>query len=223
MSNNDKQPLRFITIEGVDGAGKSTYIPFIKNYLESKGEEVILTREPGGTELGERLRSLLLNFPMSVMSETLLMFAARAQHIEQVIKPALAEGKWVICDRFTDSTMAYQSGAKGMPESEVKMLESLVQKEIKPGLTYVFDVPLEVSKARLNKTGKVPDKFERESDEFFNNVLCEYKNIVKRDPKRCKLVDSSKTVEETNDQVFVYLENFYNKLKNERPKSLKLF
>ncbi len=213
----NQESLKFITIEGVDGAGKSTYIPFIKNYLESKGEQVVLTREPGGTTLGENLRGLLLNYPMSTLSETLLMFAARAQHIEEIIKPALNEGKWVICDRFTDSTMAYQSGAKGLSETKIKHLETLVQEDIKPGVTFIFDVPLEVSKQRLHKTGKVPDKFERESDDFFNAVIHGYKEIVKKNPARCKLIDSSKTIEETNAQVLLEIEKFHSRFqkKNE--------
>jgi dTMP kinase len=203
---------RFITIEGGDGAGKSTFIPFIKDYLESKGETVVLTREPGGTPLGEKLRDLLLTHRMDVMAETLLMFAARAQHIDDIINPALNEGKWVICDRFTDSTMAYQSSAKGLPESVIKTLQDLVQNDLKPGLSFVFDVPLEVSKARLMKTGKIPDKFESENDDFKERVNIGYKNIVKKNPGRCKLIDSSKTIQETTEQVIVLLDDFYNQI-----------
>lgn len=209
-----KSKYKFITIEGGDGAGKSTFIPFIKDYLEAKGHEVILTREPGGTPLGEKLRDLLLAHKMDVMAETLLMFAARAQHIDDVINPALKEGKWVICDRFTDSTMAYQSSGKGLPESVIKTLQDLVQHDLKPGISFVFDVPLEVSKARIMKTlintGKAPDKFESENDDFKERVNLGYKNIVKKNPNRCKLIDSSKTVEDTKKQVIILLDNFYN-------------
>ena len=204
-----KSKLKFITIEGGDGAGKSTFIPFIQDYLIGKGEEVVLTREPGGTPLGERLRDLLLTHKMDTMAETLLMFAARAQHIEEIIKPALDQGKWVICDRFTDSTMAYQSVAKGLPESVIKTLQDVVQGDLIPGMTFVFDVPLWVSKQRLIKTGKIPDKFESEDDSFKENVNLGYKNIVKKNPNRCKLIDSSRTIDETKEQVLILLDQFY--------------
>lgn len=211
-----KSKYKFITIEGGDGAGKSTFIPFIKDYLESRGESVILTREPGGTLLGEKLRDLLLAHRMDTMAETLLMFAARAQHIEDIIIPALKEDKWVICDRFTDSTMAYQSSAKGLPESVIKTLQDLVQHDLKPGISFVFDVPLEVSKARLMQTGKIPDKFESENDDFKERVNLGYKNIVKKNPARCKLIDSSKTIDETKEQVIILLDEFYNSIKTNK-------
>ena len=204
-----KNRFKFITIEGGDGAGKSTFIPFIQDYLIQRGEQVILTREPGGTPLGEKLRDLLLTHKMDTMAETLLMFAARAQHINEVIRPALEEGKWVICDRFTDSTMAYQSVAKGLPESVIKTLQDVVQNDLLPSITFVFDVPLSVSKQRLLKTGKIPDKFESEDDLFKENVNIGYKNIVKKNPARCKLIDSSRTVEETKEQVLILLNQHY--------------
>lgn len=205
--------LKFITIEGGDGAGKSTFIPFIEEFLKSKGEEVILTKEPGGTPLGDHLRKFLLEHKMDTMAETLLMFAARAQHIKDVIDPALKDGKWVICDRFTDSTYAYQSVAKGLPESVIKNLQDLVQKDLKPGLTFVFDVPLEIGKQRLSKTGKILDKFEREGDDFKERVNLGYKNIVKKNPARCKLIDSSKAVEDTKEQVLIILNDFFKENK----------
>lgn len=207
-----KKP-KFITIEGGDGAGKSTFIPFIAEYLESKGEKVVLTKEPGGTPLGDHLRNFLLEHKMDTMAETLLMFAARAQHIKDVIEPALKEGQWVICDRFTDSTYAYQSVAKGLPESVIKTLQDLVQKDLRPGLTFVFDVPLELGKQRLFKTGKVLDKFEREGDDFKEKVNLGYKNIVKKNPARCKLIDSSEEVAETKEQVLIILNDFYKEQK----------
>jgi len=215
------EKLKFITIEGGDGAGKSTFIPFIKDYLESLGEEVVLTREPGGTELGEKLRELLLTRKMDVTTETLLMFAARAQHIADVIKPALQQGKWVICDRFTDSTYAYQCAGKGFPKSSLKQLENIVQNDLKPGITFIFDVPLHVSKARLVKTGKILDKFESEGDDFKEKVNNGYKNLVKKEINRCKLIDSSKTIEETKEQVLFYLQNFVQEFKNTNKKKLK--
>lgn len=205
-----KTKFKFITIEGGEGAGKSTFIPIIQNYLVEKGEQVVLTREPGGTPLGEKLRDLLLTQKMDTMAETLLMFAARAQHIEQVIKPALNDGKWVICDRFTDSTLAYQSAAKGLPESVIKTLQDVVQKELIPGITFVFDVPISIGKQRLLSKGKILDKFENEDDIFKENVNMGYKNIVKKQPSRCKLIDSSRNIEETKEQVMILLNQFYD-------------
>ena len=218
---NKQNLLKFITIEGVDGAGKSTYIPFIKNFLEARGEEVIVTREPGGTKLGENLRETILNVEMCTMAETLLLFAARAEHVEATINPALEAGKWVICDRFTDSTLAYQSVGKNFPEQKIRLLENLVQGEIKPSLTFIFTVPLEISKQRLAQTGKIPDKFERESDEFFLNINQAYKHIFIREKHRCKLVDSSRTIQETNEQVELYMEEFYRLVNPQRQTRLK--
>lgn len=215
------EKLKFITIEGGDGAGKSTFIPVIKNYLESLGEEVILTREPGGTGLGEKLRDILLTHRMDVTAETLLMFAARAQHHSEVIDPALNAGKWVICDRHTDSTYAYQCAGKGFSEGALKQLENMVQNDVRPGITFVFDVPLHVSKARLAKTGKVPDKFESEPDDFKNRVNIGYKTLVKQQPNRCKLIDSSQTIEDTTEQVLFHLQSFVQDLKNSSKKKVK--
>lgn len=213
---------KFITIEGVDGAGKSSFIEVIKNYLEEKGEKVVITREPGGTKLGEDFREFLLEVKMGLMTETLLMFAARAEHIETVINPALEEGKWVICDRFTDSTIAYQCAAKGLPESKVKSLQEMVQGDLKPGMSLIFEVPLNVSKERLKMTGKTPDKFESEPDEFRDRVIKGYKNIAKKDPTRCKLIDSSGTKEQTKEQVMVLLESFYDEISdNTNKKKMK--
>jgi len=210
------ETMRFITIEGGDGAGKSTFIPLIKEYLESLGEAVILTREPGGSDLGERLRGILLEKKMEVTAETLLMFGARAQHIAEVIEPALNDGKWVICDRFTDSTLAYQCAGKGFPEAHLRQLQQIVQGNLRPGLTFVFDVPLHVSKERLAKTGKIPDKFESESDGFKERVIKGYKEIVKKDPDRCKLIDSSQSIGDTKEQVIHYLEDFLKEFKNKK-------
>lgn len=212
---------RFITIEGGDGAGKSTFIGVIKEYLEKLGHEVVLTREPGGTTLGERIRELVLNEEMSLSTETMLMFAARAEGLDKIVKPALSEGKWVICDRFTDSTQAYQCSAKGYPEGKLRALESVVQDELKPGITFVFDVPLHVSKARLAKTGKTPDKFEGQNDNFKELVNQGYKNIVKQNPNRCKLIDSSQTIQDTADQVLIHLEKYVNDVENVNRKKNK--
>jgi len=161
---------KFITLEGMDGAGKSTHIPRIIELLQAKGCEVVSTREPGGTMLGERLRELLLHESMHPETETLLMFAARREHIAQIIRPALARGAFVLSDRFTDATYAYQCGAKGVPENKVNTLEQWVQAELQPDLTLLFDVPVEVSVARL-ANARSPDKFERESVDFLEKFV----------------------------------------------------
>lgn len=203
---------KFISIEGGDGAGKSTYIPKLKEYLESLGQEVVLTREPGGTQLGEKLRSLFTDTHMSVLTETLILEAARADHIENVIRPALKQGKWVICDRFSDSTFAYQCAAKGLPEAQLKQLEQIVHKDINPNMTFFFDVPLNVSKERLLKHGKKLDRFEVEGDDFKNAVVNGYKTLVKRNPGRYKVVDSSQTIEATTEQVMSIFADYVAKV-----------
>lgn len=213
---------KFITIEGVDGAGKSTAVSSIKNFLESKGEQVVLTREPGGTDLGERLRDLLLHHKMDLLAETLLMFTARAQHIKEIINPALNEGKWVICDRFTDSTIAYQGYAKGLELSKIKALQNLVQEDLTPGITFVLDVTLSKSKDNLSKTNKIPDKFESESDSFFERVISGFKTIARKDPNRCKLINAVNTKEETAEQVLFDLEQFYEKVNPSKSTKLKM-
>ena len=206
---------KFITIEGVDGAGKSTALPFIEKFLQERGEEYIITREPGGTPFGEKMREIVRESnDISVLTETMIMFTARAEHINKIIKPALDAGKWVICDRFTDSTFAYQSMAKGLPETKVKALEKVVQDDVIPGLTLVFDVPVSVSRSRLKKTGKEPDKFERENDGFFQKVIDGYKQIVKNYPSRCKMIDATIAMEERDKNIHFYLEEFYNSFDN---------
>lgn len=203
-----EKKLKFISIEGGDGAGKSTYIPKIKEYLESLGEEVILTREPGGTELSEKLRELFTDKEMSVVTETLLLETSRADHVDRVIRPALQSGKWVICDRFSDSTYAYQCAAKGFPEAQLRQLEAIVHKDVNPSITFFFDTPLNISKQRLLKTGKKLDRFEVAPDETKIAITEGYKTLVKRNPDRYRLIDSSKTIEETSEQVMGYLKDF---------------
>lgn len=199
---------RFISIEGGDGAGKSTYIPKLKEYLESLGEHVILTREPGGTELGEKLRDLFTSINMSVVTETLILEAGRSDHVEKVIRPALNKGSWVICDRFSDSTYAYQCAGKGLPEAQLKQLEAMVHKDINPALTFFFDVPLNVSKERLKKTGKDLDRFEIAPDEFKISVANGYKNLVKKNASRYRLIDSSQTIDETSEQIMEIFKDY---------------
>ncbi|CAN4270644.1 Tmk Thymidylate kinase [Methylophilaceae bacterium] len=186
---------KFITLEGMDGAGKSTHIPHIIALLQAQGHEVVSTREPGGTHLGERLRELVLHETMHVETETLLMFAARKEHIECVIKPALARGAYVLSDRFTDATYAYQSGAKGLTASKIEALEQWVQGEFQPDLTLLFDVPVEVSVERLRAT-RSPDKFERENAEFFSRIRLAYLQRASANPNRFRVIDANKPLDE---------------------------
>ena len=191
---------KFITLEGMDGAGKSTHIPDIINLLKSKGVEVVSTREPGGTELGEPLRTLLLNEPMHPETETLLMFAARREHIAKVIEPALARGAWVLSDRFTDATYAYQSGGRDVLAKKVIELEIWVQGSLQPDLTLLFDVPVEVSLARL-ASARTPDKFERESAEFFTKIRNAYLDRANKNPNRFCIINSNQALDNVKVEV----------------------
>lgn len=191
---------KFITLEGMDGAGKSTHIPDIIKLLDSKGVEVISTREPGGTVLGEQLRALLLNEAMHPETETLLMFAARREHIANVIEPALARGAWVLSDRFTDATYAYQSGGRGVSAEKVISLEAWVQGNLQPDLTLLFDVPVEVSVARL-ASARTPDKFERESAEFFTLIRNAYLDRANKHPNRFRVVNSNQALSDVKIEV----------------------
>jgi dTMP kinase len=191
---------KFITMEGMDGAGKSTHIPSILQALKSRGIEVISTREPGGTALGERLRELLLHETMHPETETLLMFAARREHIANVIAPALARGAYVLSDRFTDATYAYQCGAKGVLTSKVELLEHWVQEDLQPDITLLFDVPVEVSLQRLSGA-RAPDKFERESAEFFTRIRNAYLQRARENPARFRVIDANRALEEVASSV----------------------
>ncbi len=191
---------KFITLEGMDGAGKSTHIPDIIKLLESKGVEVVATREPGGTALGEQLRTLLLNEPMHPETETLLMFAARREHIAKVIEPALTRGAWVLSDRFTDATYAYQSGGRGVLANKVIELETWVQVGLQPDLTLLFDVPVEISVARL-ASARTPDKFERESSEFFTKIRNAYLDRANKNPNRFCIINSNQALDDVKVEV----------------------
>lgn len=191
---------KFITLEGMDGAGKSTHIPDIIKQLENKGLEVVSTREPGGTKLGEELRSLLLNEAMHPETEALLMFAARKEHITKVIEPALDRGAWVISDRFTDATYAYQSGGRGVLAKKIIELEAWVQGNLQPDLTLLFDVPVEVSVARL-ANARAPDKFERESEEFFTKIRNAYLDRAIMNPNRFCIINSNQALDDVKVEV----------------------
>lgn len=195
---------KFITLEGVDGAGKTSHIEFIKEYLTNLKLDFIMTREPGGTELGERLREILLHDEMTPKTETILMFAARNEHIEKVIRPGLMSGAIVISDRFTDASYAYQSGGKGVEDEEIDVLKDLVQKNLQPDLTFLFDLPVEVSIKRLKKTRKL-DKFEKEEKDFHENVRKKYLMIAKNNPKRFSVLNSEKSIDEIQSQIKIKL------------------
>jgi len=184
---------KFITFEGIDGAGKSTHIGFVTDYLASRGKQIVSSREPGGTPLGEKLRDLLLHEKMHLETEALLMFASRREHIAQVIAPNLAAGKWVLSDRFTDASFAYQSGGRGLPRAKMEALEAWVHPELQPDLTLLFDVPLEVARQRLDAT-RTLDKFEREQADFFAKCRVEYLRRAEQFPERFVVVDSTRSI-----------------------------
>jgi len=187
---------KFITLEGVDGAGKSTHLDWIAGRLEAAGKKVTVTREPGGTPLGEELRKLLLAQPMHLETETLLMFAARREHLDQVILPALAGGRWVLSDRFTDATFAYQGGGRGLDPGRIESLENWVHQGLQPDLTLVFDVSVEEAKRRRMAATAAPDRFEQENLDFFARVRAVYLARAARYPQRIRLIDASQTVSE---------------------------
>jgi len=190
---------KFITLEGIDGAGKSTHIGGIADFLRARGKDVVVTREPGGTPLGEKLRELLLSQPMNIETETLLMFAARREHIAQVIAPALAAGRWVLSDRFTDATYAYQGAGRGMAADKIAALEQWVQQGLQPDLTLVFDVPVEIAGRRLARGPA--DRFEREGPEFFERIRAGYLGRAAGDRSRVRVIDGRKSLEEVKNEV----------------------
>lgn len=185
---------KFITFEGVDGAGKSTHLPWFAAMLRQRGCDVLVTREPGGTPLGEQLREILLNQDMSIGTETMLMFAGRLEHVEQVIKPALHSGKWVICDRFTDASYAYQGGGRRMEWDKLSQLEHWVHHDLQPDLTLLFDVPVEVARQRLTNNATL-DRFEQEHADFFERVRGGYHRRVQQNPQRYIVIDAAQSVD----------------------------
>ncbi len=187
----------FITVEGGEGGGKSTNMIYIADYLKAKGYEVVETREPGGTALGEKLRNLLLDKNISNMdcsTELLLMFATRAQHIAEVIKPALDAGKWVLCDRFTDATYAYQGGGRNIPMERIAVLEDWVQGELRPDLTLLLDIPVEEGMKRATLRGE-KDRFEQEQISFFERVRQRYLAMAAQQPNRYRIINAAQTLE----------------------------
>ncbi|MGB0459338.1 MAG: dTMP kinase [Porticoccaceae bacterium] len=204
---------KFITIEGTEGVGKTTNIEFIKQWLVDNGISFINTREPGGTPLAEEIRQVLLsNREEKVCSkaELLMMFAGRAQHIDQVIEPQLAQGNWVLCDRFTDATYAYQGAGREMGNDLIKSLETMVQGDMRPDLTLVLDVPVELGLERAGKRSE-PDRFELEKTDFFNRVRQAYLSMATNNPERYKIIDASQTLEHVQLQIADTLNSFLQK------------
>ena len=200
----------FITLDGIDGAGKTTQLAVIREWFAAQGRPVLFTREPGGTPLGEALRRLLLNpkTQAGLRAETLLMFAARAQHIESVILPALEGGVSVVSDRFTDATFAYQGGGRGLPEADIAQLEQWVQGSLRPSLTILLDVPLEVSLRRIERS-RTKDRFEQEAADFFTRVRQAYINRAAAAPERYAGNDSSRSKAEERRDNEAALEKLY--------------
>lgn len=198
---------KFITFEGVDGAGKSTHLAWFADTLRQRGIDVVVTREPGGTPLGEQLREILLNQPMSIGTEAMLMFAARLEHIEQVIKPSLHAGKWVISDRFSDASFAYQGGGRGLDWDKLSQLEQWVHSDLQPDLTLFFDVPVDVARKRLRSPDNTRlnnvslDRFEQEQADFFERVRAGYHKRIRQNPQRYAVIDGAQPLEKVKQQL----------------------
>lgn len=202
-------PGKFITLEGTEGVGKTTNREFIREYLEAKNVPLVVTREPGGTPLAEEIRELLLANRDEIVdpqAELLLVFAARAQHLNQVIKPALARGDWVLCDRFTDATFAYQGAGRGLSLEFIETLENLVQQQLRPDLTIVLDIEVELGLARASERAEL-DRFESEEVEFFHRVRRGYRHRIDQAPHRYRLIDAGQTLAAVQRDITVVLES----------------
>jgi dTMP kinase len=200
MTDSSAAKGKFISFEGIDGAGKSTHIAFVAEWLAAHGKRVVSSREPGGTAVGEKLRELLLHEKMHLETEALLMFASRREHIAQVIEPGLARGDWVISDRFTDASFAYQGGGRGLARAKMEALENWVHPHLQPDLTLLFDVPLEVARARLDAT-RTLDKFEQEQADFFSACRNEYLRRAAQFPHRIVVIDSTRSIAAIREQI----------------------
>ena len=196
---------KLITLEGIDGAGKSSHTTFIADCIQAQGFEVVTTREPGGTALGETLRTLLLNEKMHPDTEALLMFASRREQLADIIEPALAAGKWIICDRFTDSTYAYQCGGRGLSAGRIAILEQWVHGHLQPDLTFLFDAPVAIARERLDKNTAAPDKFEREQNDFFVHVRAAYLQRAAEFPARIKVINSARPIADIRAELALLL------------------
>ena len=192
---------KFITFEGIDGAGKSSHVEWLAEHLRARGRVVHVTREPGGTELGEKLRTLLLNEPMHLETETLLMFAARREHLARLIEPALARGEWVVCDRFSDATYAYQGGGRGLDKRKFAVLEDWVHGHLQPDLTFLFDLPPAVAGERISAQGRDLDRFEQERAEFHVRVRQAYLERAALAYGRMQVINADQPLDEIKKQV----------------------
>jgi len=202
---------KFITIEGTEGVGKTTNIEFIQTWLNQQQVDFVTTREPGGTPLAEQIRELLLtprDEKVCNSAELLLMFAGRAQHLDQVIVPAIQSGLCVVCDRFTDATHAYQGFGRGMDSTLIAHLERLVQAELRPDLTLILDIPVEIGLQRASQRS-APDRFEREQTEFFERVRQGYLSIAANEPERCVVIDASQPLEDVQRDITTALKSFF--------------
>lgn len=197
---------KFITLEGIDGAGKSTHLAYIRQLIEARGVSVIQTREPGGTPLGEALRELLLTRDMHADTELMLMFAARAEHLRMRILPALERGEWVLCDRFSDASFAYQGGGRGVDRARLSALERWVQDEFQPDLTLLFDIDPELALAR-REHARAADRFEAEALEFFTRVRAAYLDRAREFPQRFRVIDASVSMEVIRAELARIVEN----------------
>ena len=194
---------KFITLEGIDGAGKSSHLDFLVQQVKARGEQVVLTREPGGTSPGEKIREIVLHAAMNAKAEALLMFAARAEHVTAVIEPALAAGTWVVCDRFSDATYAYQCGGRGLPREFVVGLERLVHPGLQPDATFLFDVDPSMAYERRRAQQRTADKFESEQRDFFRRVRESYLERAREHSRRFHMIDASGTPQEVRDRLEV--------------------
>ena len=185
------EPGRLITLEGMDGAGKSSHVQFVADAVGSRGRHVVVTREPGGTDLAERIRKAILEELMDPVPETLLLLAARADHVRRVIGPALEAGSWVVCDRFDDATAAYQGAGKGVSADLIERLSEAAHPGLRPYRTFLFDCTYEVASARLAKSGRKLDRFERESRAFFERVRAAYLARARAEPRRIRIIDAA--------------------------------
>jgi dTMP kinase len=199
---------KFITFEGMDGAGKSTHLAWFAETLRGRGVDVLVTREPGGTPLGERLREILLNQPMHAETEALLMFAARREHIEQVIRPALSHGTWVISDRFSDASFAYQGGGRGLSVDKLEQLEQWTHGGFQPDLTLLFDIPVEIARRRLSNNQSL-DRFEQEQAMFFEKVRQAYLDRYAKSPQRFALIDAAQSLERVKASLERVIQNLF--------------
>ena len=193
---------KFITVEGIDGAGKSSHLDFLVQQARARGHEAVLTREPGGTAAGEKIREIVLHAAMDAKAEALLMFAARAEHVAGVIEPALAAGRWVVCDRFSDATYAYQCGGRGLARDFVVGLERIVHPGLQPDATFLFDLDPKVARERQAQR-RVADKFEREKGDFFARVRAAYLERAREHTRRFHVIDATGTLQQVRDRVEV--------------------